>query len=87
MRSKKPSQKGKNFSYKIKFPNKTKFSGPNWDIGTQEAFLIHVQQAKSTRKRNGLFQDYDDAIGAKLMAVEQAKEPPKGHHKYDSTQV
>ena len=37
--------KGKDFSYKIKLPNKTKFSVPIWDTGTQEAFLIHVQQA------------------------------------------
>ncbi len=40
--------KGKEFSYKIKLPNKTKFSVPIWDTGTEEAFLIHVQQAKST---------------------------------------
>ncbi len=65
--------KGKDFSYKIKLPNKTKFSVPIWDMGIQEAFLIHVQQAKSTCKRKGLFQDYDDAIGAESKAVEQAK--------------
>ena len=65
--------KGKDFSYKIKLPNKTKFSVPIWDTGTQEAFLIHVQQAKSACKRKGLFQDYDDAIEAEMKAVEQAK--------------
>ena len=42
--------KGKDFSYKIKLPDKTEFSIPIWDTGTQEAFLIHVQQAKSLRK-------------------------------------
>jgi hypothetical protein len=39
--------KGKEFSYKIKLPDKTKFSVPIWDTGTQEAFLIHVEQVKS----------------------------------------
>ncbi len=34
--------KGKEYSYKIKLPDKTKFSVPIWDSGTQEAFLIHV---------------------------------------------
>jgi hypothetical protein len=47
--------KGKEFSYKIKLPDKTEFSVPIWDSGTQEAFLIHVQQAKSVCKRKGLF--------------------------------
>ena len=42
--------KGKDFSYKIKLPDKTKFSVPIWNTGTQEAFLIHVQQAKSACK-------------------------------------
>ncbi len=65
--------KGKEFSYKIKHPDKTKFSVPIWDTGTHEAFFIHVQQAKSTCKRKGLFQDYDDAIGAELKAVEQTR--------------
>jgi hypothetical protein len=63
--------KGKN-SYKIKLPDKTEFSVPIWDTGTQEAFLIHMQQAKSTC-RKGLFQDYDDAILAETKSVEQAK--------------
>ena len=54
--------KGKDFSYNIKLPNKTKFSVPIWDTGTHEAFLIHVQQAKSAWKRKGLFQDYNNAI-------------------------
>ncbi len=40
--------KGKDFSYKIKLPNKTKFSVPIWDTGTQEAFLIHMQQSSKT---------------------------------------
>ena len=65
--------KGKDYSYKINLPDKTEFSVPIWDTGTQEAFLIHVQQAKSTCKRKGLFKDYDDAIEAELEAVEQAK--------------
>ena len=65
--------KGKDFSYKIKLPDKTEFSVPIWDTGTQEAFLIHVQQAKSACKRKGLFQDYDDAIEAEKKSVEQAK--------------
>jgi hypothetical protein len=65
--------KGKDFSYKIKLPDKTKFSVPIWDTGTQEHFLIHVQQAKSACKRKGLFQDYDDAIEAETKSVEQAK--------------
>jgi hypothetical protein len=56
--------KGKDFSYKIKLPDKTEFSVPIWDTGTQEAFLIHVQQAKSACKRKGLFQDCNDAIKA-----------------------
>ncbi len=65
--------KGKEYSYKIKLPNKTKFSVPIWDTGTQEAFLIHMQQAKSTCKRKGLFQDYDDAIEAESEAADDAK--------------
>jgi hypothetical protein len=65
--------KGKDFSYKIKIPNMTKFSVPIWDTGTQEAFLIHMQKAKSACKRKGLFQDYDDAILAETKSVEQAK--------------
>ncbi len=56
--------KGKEYSYKIKLPDKTEFSVPIWDNGTQEAFLIHVQQAKSACKRKGLFKDYDDALEA-----------------------
>jgi hypothetical protein len=32
-----------------------------------------VKQAKSACKRKGLFQDYDDAIGAEAKAMEQAK--------------
>jgi len=65
--------KGKEYSYKIKLPDKTKFSVPIWDTGTQGAFLIHVQQTKSPCKRKGLFQDYDDAIEAESKAVEQVK--------------
>jgi ribosome biogenesis GTPase A len=65
--------KGKEYSYKNKIPDKTEFSVPIWDTGTQEAFLIHVQQAKSACKRKGLFQDYDNAIEAESRAVEQAK--------------
>ena len=65
--------KGKEYTYKIKLPDKTKYSVPIWDTGTQEAFLIHVQEAKSTCKRKGLFQDYEDAIEAESKAVEQAK--------------
>ncbi len=65
--------KGKDFSYKIKLPDKTEFSVPIWDTGTQEAFLIHVQQAKSACKKKGLFQDYDDAIEAEKKSVEQVK--------------
>ena len=49
--------KGKEYPYKIKLPDKTEFSVPIWDTGTPEAFLIHVQQAKSACKRKGLFQD------------------------------
>ncbi len=67
------SLEGKDFSYKIKLPDKTEFSVPIWDTGTQEAFLIHVQQAKSACKRKGLFQDYDDAIEAEKKSVEQLK--------------
>jgi hypothetical protein len=65
--------RGKEYSYKIKLPNKTEFSVPIWDTGTQEAFLIHVQQAKSTCKRKGLFQDYDDAIEVESEATDNAK--------------
>jgi hypothetical protein len=65
--------KGKDFSYKIKLTNKTKFGVPIWDTGTQEAFLIHVHQAQSACKRKGLFQDYNDAIEAEMKSVEQAK--------------
>ena len=66
---------GKEYSYKIKVPNKTEFSVPIsiWDTGTQEAFLIHVQQAKSVCKRKGLFKDYEDALEAESKANEQAK--------------
>jgi hypothetical protein len=64
---------GEEYSYKIKLPDKTKFSVPIWDTGTQGAFLIHVQQTKSPCKRKGLFQDYGDAIEAESKAVEQAK--------------
>jgi hypothetical protein len=63
----------KEYSYKIKLPDKTEFSVPIWGTGTQEAFLIHVQQAKSACKRKGLFQDYNDAIEAESKAVEQVK--------------
>ena len=65
--------KGKDFSYKIKLPDKTEFSVPIWDTGTQEAFLIHVQQAKSACKRKGLFQDYEDAIQAETKSLEQIR--------------
>ena len=65
--------KGKEYSYKIKLPDKTEFSVPIWDTGTQEAFLIHVQQAKSACKRKGLFKDYDDALEAVAKFDEQAK--------------
>jgi hypothetical protein len=65
--------KGKEYSYKIKLPNKTEFSVPIWDTGTQEAFLIHVQQAKSSCKRKGLFQDYNNAIEVESEAAEEAK--------------
>ncbi len=49
------------------------FSVPIWDTGTQETFLIQVQQAKSACERKGLFQDYNDAIEAETKSVEQAK--------------
>ena len=65
--------KGKEYSYKIKLPDKTEFSVPIWDTGTPEAFLIHVQQAKSACKRKGLFKDYDDALEALTDSDEQAK--------------
>ena len=45
--------KGKDFSYKIKLPDKTEFSVPIWDTGTQEAFLIHVQQEKARARERG----------------------------------
>ena len=41
------AMKGTEYSYKIKLPNKMEFSVPIWDTGTPEAFLIHMQQAKS----------------------------------------
>ena len=62
--------KGKEYSYKINLPDKTEFSVPIWDTGTQEAFLIHVRQAKSACKRKGLFKDYDDALEAESKAEE-----------------
>jgi hypothetical protein len=65
--------KEKEYSYEIKLPDKTEFSVPTWDTGTQEAFLIHVQQAKSTCKRKGLFRDYEDAVEVESKVVEQAK--------------
>ena len=65
--------KGKEYSYKIKLPDKTEFSVPIWDTGTQEAFLIHVQQAKSACKRKGLFNDYNEALEAVTRSDEQAK--------------
>ena len=65
--------KGKEYSYKIKLPDKTEFSVPIWDTGTQEAFLIHVQQAKSACKRKGLFKDYDDALEAVAKFDKQVK--------------
>ncbi len=64
---------GKSFFLQDHLPDKTKFSVPIWDTGNQEAFLIHVQQAKSACKRKGLFQDYDDAILAETKSMEQAK--------------
>jgi hypothetical protein len=67
MRSKRTSQRGR-------IPNnKTKISVPILDTGTQEAFLIHVQQAKSTCKRKGRFWDYDGSIEVESKKVEQAK--------------
>ncbi len=65
--------KGKEYSYKIKLPYKTKFSVPIWDTGTQEAFLIHLQQAKRACKRKGLLKDYNDAIEAKSEVADNAK--------------
>ncbi len=65
--------KGKEYSYKIKLPDKTEFNVPIWDTGTQEAFLIHVRQAKSACKRKGLFNDYKDALEAESRSDEQAK--------------
>jgi hypothetical protein len=65
------------YSYKIKLPDKTEFSVPIWDTGTQEAFLIHAQQAKSTCKRKGLFKEYDEDA----LQVESSQEYPKGHRK------
>ena len=65
--------KGKEYSYKIKLPNKTEFSVPIWDTGTQEAFLIHVQQGESACNRKGLFKDYEDALEAESGSNEQAK--------------
>ncbi len=65
--------KGKEYSYKIKLPDKTELSVPIWDTGTQEAFLIHVQQAKSTCKRKGLFKDYEDALEAESRSNKRAK--------------
>jgi len=65
--------RGKEYSYKIKLPDKTEFNVPIWDTGTQEAFLIHVQQVKSACKRKGLFKDYDDALEAESRADEQVK--------------
>jgi hypothetical protein len=65
--------KGNEYSYKIKLPDKTEFSVLIWDTGTQEAFLIHVQQAKSECKRKGLFKDYDDGLVAVAKSDEQAK--------------
>ena len=67
------NNKGKEYSYKIKLPNKTEFGVPTWDTGTQEAFLIHVQQAKSKCKRKGLFKDYKDALEVESRSNEQAK--------------
>jgi hypothetical protein len=69
--------KGKDYSYKIKLPNKTEFCVPIWDTGTQEAFLIHVQQAKSTCKRKGLFKDYDDVLEVESKSIEQIKSPQR----------
>ncbi len=65
--------KGKEYSYKIKLPDKTEFSVHIWDTGTQESLLIHMQQAKSTCKRKGLFKDYEDALEAESKANAQAK--------------
>ena len=65
--------KGMECSYKIKLHNKTEFSVPIWDTGTQGAFLIHVQQAKSACKRKVLFQDYNNAIEAELEAMDDPK--------------
>ena len=65
--------KGKEYSNKIKLIKKTKFSVPIWDTGTQEAFLIHVQQAKSACERKGLFQDYNNAIETESEATDDAK--------------
>ncbi len=42
--------KGKEYTRQIKLPDKTKFNVPIWDTGTQEAFLIHVEQAKGLQK-------------------------------------
>jgi hypothetical protein len=57
----------------INLPDKTEFSVPIWDTETQKAFLIHVQQAKCTCKRKGLFKDYEDALEAESKSDEQAK--------------
>ena len=66
-------KRGKEYSYKIKLPDKTEFSVPIWDTGTQEAFFIHVQQVKSACKRKELFKDYKDALEADSRFNKQAK--------------
>ncbi len=65
--------KGKEYSYIIKLPDKTDFSVTISDTGIHEAFLIHVQQVKSACKRIGLFKDYEDALEAESRSNEQAK--------------
>ncbi len=54
-------------------PQQNRFSVPIWDIWTQEAFLIHVQQAKSMCKWKGLFKDYYDALEVESKSVKQVK--------------
>ena len=47
--------KGKDFSYKIKLPDKTKFSVPIWDTGTQEAFSFTCSKLKPHVRERGCF--------------------------------
>jgi hypothetical protein len=60
-------------SFKIELPNSTKVTQSQWNLGNNEAFLIHVMSALSICDRKKLFETYEKAETALDEAREEAK--------------